>query len=427
MNPYEFIEYWARILADIAPRHGIRIISAPLAQTILESGWGKSSLAVIGHNYWGIKAGTSWIGDTLLLDTSEEEDGQTIQIKDRFRKYASDEAGAEDYFTLIDLPRYAAVKSAKSAREYLTAIRAAGYCTSSSYVDSCMKIVDQYDLERFDHKEDHSMDFSKYAGMISNSGGDERGTISGGRAGDQTGSEWRIRAWYDRPWNCVLRHPDPSVRQKLAELSVKAAQNDHIGYDQNQRLSYWEQLQLNGYDPSKIFEDCEADCSAGVIANTRAVGRILGLPALDGIGATYTGNMREAYRKAGFTILTDQKYLSGWKCLETGDILLNDVHHVCVYVGPGTVPASAPAPAAPDPDQAGAGIDMSNFKKVQAATLTSESQAKAMALSLTQKGIRSYYYKKSDFWLVACGSWPEAVAQDVLKDLKMQGIYGMLW
>lgn len=114
MNQTEFIEYWARILADIAPRHDIRVISAPLAQTILESGWGKSSLAVLGHNHWGVKAGTSWAGDTLLLDTSEEEGGQTVQIKDRFRKYASDEAGAEDYFTLMDLPRYAAVKSAKA-------------------------------------------------------------------------------------------------------------------------------------------------------------------------------------------------------------------------------------------------------------------------------------------------------------------------
>jgi hypothetical protein len=139
--------------------------------------------------------------------------------------------------------------------------------------------------------------------------------------------------------------------------------------------------------------------------------------------------MRDTYQAAGFQVLTDRKYLTGWQYLETGDILLNDVHHTAVYVGPGSVPASAsaPAPSVPDPDQAGAGTDVSIFKKIQAATLTSESQAKAMALSLTQKGIRSYYYKKGDFWLVACGSWPETVAQDVLKDLKMQGIYGMLW
>ena len=282
-------------------------------------------------------------------------------------------------------------------------------------------------MDRFEAGEGKSMDFSKYKGMISNSGSDERGKISGGQAGDQTCGEWRIRTWYDRPWNCVLRHPDPSVRQKLAELAVKAALNDNIGYNQYNRDSYWRLLQEAGYDPSRISAKCDADCSAGVIANTKAAGHLLGLPALENIQATYTGNMRPGFQTAGFQVLTDRKYLSGWQHLETGDILLNDIHHTAVYVGPASASASAPAPSVPDPDQAGAGTNISVFKKVQAATLTSESQAKAMALSLTQKGIRSYYYKKGDFWFVACGSWPETIAQDVLKDLKMQGIYGMLW
>ena len=41
--------------------------------------------------------------------------------------------------------------------------------------------------------------------MISNSGSDENGKYSGGQAGDQTGKEWQIRSWYNRPWNYVLR------------------------------------------------------------------------------------------------------------------------------------------------------------------------------------------------------------------------------
>lgn len=40
---------------------------------------------------------------------------------------------------------------------------------------------------------------------ISNSGSDEHGNYKGGQAGDQTGREWYIRDWYNRPWNCVLR------------------------------------------------------------------------------------------------------------------------------------------------------------------------------------------------------------------------------
>ena len=282
-------------------------------------------------------------------------------------------------------------------------------------------------------QEGESMDFSKYAGMISNSGSDERGKLSGGRAGDQTGGEWRIRTWYDRPWNCVLRHPDPAVRAKLAELAVKAAQNDKIGYDQARRDTYWAQLQAVGYDPSKISTPCNADCSAGVIANTKAAGHILGMPALENITATYTGNMRPGFRAAGFQVLTDRKYLSGWQYLETGDILLNDIHHTAVYVGHGSAPASAsasasaPVPAAPNPDQAGAGTDVSVFKRVQAATLTKASDARSMVLALKKIGIRSYFYKKNDYYLVGCGSWPETVASDLLDELKKHGITGIIW
>ena len=67
--------------------------------------------------------------------------------------------------------------------------------------------------------------------LISNSGHDENGKYSGGKAGDQTGTEWALIPWYNRPWKCVLRHPDAEVRAKLAELGIKAAKNDLVGYD----------------------------------------------------------------------------------------------------------------------------------------------------------------------------------------------------
>ena len=35
---------------------------------------------------------------------------------------------------------------------------------------------------------------------ISNCGHDENGKYTGGAAGDQTGTEYQVRAWYNRPW-----------------------------------------------------------------------------------------------------------------------------------------------------------------------------------------------------------------------------------
>ena len=167
---------------------------------------------------------------------------------------------------------------------------------------------------------------------ISNSGSDENGNYKNGKAGDQTGKEWRIRDWYNYPWNCVLRHPLAEVRACLATLAVKAAENNNIGYDQNQRDDYGIELAKADYDPSKITKPVESDCSKGVIDDTKAAGHILGIPDLQNIKATYTGNMRAAYKAAGFYVLTETKYLKSSDYLLAGDILLNDAHHTCTVI-----------------------------------------------------------------------------------------------
>lgn len=59
---------------------------------------------------------------------------------------------------------------------------------------------------------------------------------------------------------------------------------------------------------------------------------------LKDLNATYTGNMRDCFKAAGFQVLTDSKYINGTTYLLPGDILLNDVHHTATNV---TVGASA--------------------------------------------------------------------------------------
>ena len=43
-----------------------------LAQAILESAWGKSQLAKKHFNFFGMKAGASWKGESVTLSTKEE-------------------------------------------------------------------------------------------------------------------------------------------------------------------------------------------------------------------------------------------------------------------------------------------------------------------------------------------------------------------
>ena len=184
--------------------------------------------------------------------------------------------------------------------------------------------------------------------MISNCGHDERGKYTGGAAGDQTGMEWEIRSWYNRPWNCVLRHPDRNVGNMLADLARKAAQNNLVGYDQNQRGTYWQHLKASNYDPAQITIKCEADCSSGVAANVKAAGYRLGIKALQNVSADcYTGNLRAALKSAGFDVLTSSKYLTSDAYLLPGDILLYEGHHTATNLDTGSKAGSSSGASKP--------------------------------------------------------------------------------
>ena len=175
--------------------------------------------------------------------------------------------------------------------------------------------------------------------MIANSGHDEDGKYHGGQAGDQTGGEWQVIKWYNRPWNYVLRYPDANVGAMLAALATEAAHNPNIGYDQYQRTTFYVALKdpAVGWHPSNITVKCEADCSAGVAALVIATGHLMGIKALQNVSPDmYTGNERQALKNAGFKVLNNKKYLTSDKYLKPGDILLYEGHHTAINLDYGS-------------------------------------------------------------------------------------------
>lgn len=171
--------------------------------------------------------------------------------------------------------------------------------------------------------------------MIASCGHDERGKYTGGTAGDQTGTEWYTRAWYKPSygWDCVLRHPDSKVGLKIAQIAAAGAANNKIGYDQGQRLTFYNQLKAVGWNPASITVACEADCSSSTAACVIAAGHQLGMTAISQVSPScWTGNLKAALVAAGFEALTESKYLTSETYLQPGDIILNEKHHVIIKI-----------------------------------------------------------------------------------------------
>ena len=185
---------------------------------------------------------------------------------------------------------------------------------------------------------------------ISNCGHDENGRYAGGKAGDQTGTEYQIMNWYSRPWLCVLRFNDAKIAAMIADMATKAARNNLIGYDQgtagnsNDRYTFWQHLKASNYDPAQITIACESDCSASTAAIVKGAGYRLNNAKLKAVSIYLTTrNMRAAMKAAGAKVLTDSKYLTSGDYLKAGDILLNDNHHVAIAVTTGAKATSTPS------------------------------------------------------------------------------------
>lgn len=151
MTHKEFIEVIAKYVIKYANDYGIKVHSPIIAQAILESGWGGSTLASKYNNFFGLKCGGSWKGKSVNMATKEEYSvGTLTDIRANFRVYDSIEDGVKGYFEFISYSRYANLKGVTNPEEYCRLIKADGYATSSTYVTNLMRVIRDNNLTRFD-------------------------------------------------------------------------------------------------------------------------------------------------------------------------------------------------------------------------------------------------------------------------------------
>ncbi|HLL65309.1 MAG TPA: sporangiospore maturation cell wall hydrolase GsmA [Micromonosporaceae bacterium] len=129
--------------------------SVTIAQGILESGWGKSGLAVKNKNFFGIKCFNGATGPVAIgcqsWNTSECLP-TCAPTTATFRVYASALDSFRDHAIFLTTnKRYRpAFAHTTDANAFLSEIWKAGYATDPSYVENVRGVMEKYDLYRYD-------------------------------------------------------------------------------------------------------------------------------------------------------------------------------------------------------------------------------------------------------------------------------------
>ena len=163
MSRAEFVDWIGKLAAEDMKTSGI-LASVTAAQSILESGYGKSELALNALNLGGMKAELSgntwpsrWDGKIYTKDTAEQEpDGTYITIKADFRAYPSVAAYLADHSAYLagakkgDSLRYAGIVGCTDYRKAFQILKNGEYATSLDYVDKLCAVVEKWNLTRYD-------------------------------------------------------------------------------------------------------------------------------------------------------------------------------------------------------------------------------------------------------------------------------------
>ncbi len=156
VDPQTFINNIAQQAKSVADANDL-YVSVMIAQAIIESGWGSSTLSKApNYNLFGIKG--SYNGQTVYMSTLEYLNGQWVTKNEPFKKYPSfAESFADNAATLRNVSFQSGVyyysgawksntKSYRDATAWLTG----RYATDPNYASKLNSTIEMYRLTRFD-------------------------------------------------------------------------------------------------------------------------------------------------------------------------------------------------------------------------------------------------------------------------------------
>lgn len=140
----EYVNKYSALAVSEMKRTGIPA-SITLAQGMLESGYGRSTLAVKGNNHFGIKCHSDWKGARIYHDDNRR--GEC------FRAYLSAWDSYRDHSEfLVNGSRYRDLFSLSSTdyKGWAHGLKKAGYATDPNYAHLLIRKIDEYGLHDYD-------------------------------------------------------------------------------------------------------------------------------------------------------------------------------------------------------------------------------------------------------------------------------------
>ena len=119
--------------------------SITLAQGLLESGNGRSELAVKGNNHFGIKCHNTWTGAKVYHD--DDAKGEC------FRKYDNPEESFRDHSDFLryrDRYKFLFDYEVADYKSWAYGLKAAGYATDPKYPEKLIRLIEEYELYLYD-------------------------------------------------------------------------------------------------------------------------------------------------------------------------------------------------------------------------------------------------------------------------------------
>ncbi len=141
---HEYISRFSGIAVSEMYRSGVPA-SITLAQGLLESGYGKSELAVRSNNHFGIKCHNSWTGAKVYHD--DDAKGEC------FRKYDDPEDSYRDHSDFLryrDRYKFLFDYKVTDYKAWAYGLKKAGYATDPSYPEKLIRLIEEYELHVYD-------------------------------------------------------------------------------------------------------------------------------------------------------------------------------------------------------------------------------------------------------------------------------------